>query len=152
MQVPAREIEDVDVVADCGAVFRGVVVAEDEEFLALSDGDLREEREEVVWYAEGVFAHDAAWMGAGGVEVAEESGVPFLGFVFFAGFLGGIALRGDLVGDDAFDGGFCAPVRVGWADRAVFWDGDHVLEACRVAVDGGGGGEDDVCYVVLFHC
>jgi hypothetical protein len=33
----------------------------------------------------------------------------------------------------------------------VFGDGDHVGEAGCVAVDGGGGGEDDVGDVVLDH-
>jgi hypothetical protein len=40
---------------------------------------------------------------------------------------------------------------VGGTERALFGDGDHVGEAGGIAVDGCGGGEDDVGHVVLLH-
>lgn len=165
------EVENVYVVADGGAVVGGVVygqfckhafsvgvtdmgdcgptVAKDEQFLALPYRYLGEQREEVVGYALRVFAHDAAGMRAGGVEVAEEGGVPVL--AGFSCFLEVVALRVDVVGDAGFDGGLCAAVGVCGADGADFGDGDHVFEAGGVAVDGGGGGEDDVGDVVAGH-
>ena len=90
-------------------------------------------------------------MGAGGVEVAQQSGVPLLAFFLFALFLCFGALGVDGVGDDALDRRLRAAVHVGGADGAVFGDGDHVLEARGVAVDGGRGGEDDVVDIVLHH-
>jgi hypothetical protein len=147
----ARKVEHVDVVADRGAVFGAVVVAEDEELLALANGDLRQQGKQVVRHTKRVLAHDTAGMRTSGVEVPQQCGVPFLCFFGLAGFFCLHALRGDGVFDDALDGGFCAAVDVGWADGAVLWDGDHVGDAGRVAVDGGGRGEDDVCDIVLGH-
>lgn len=148
-QVALGEVEDVDVVADRGAVFGGVVVAEDEEFLALADRDLGEEWEEVVGYALWVFTHDAAGMAAGWVEVSEESCVEF--FALLACLLCLDSFRVDVVCDHCLDGEFGVAVWVGWAERALFWDWDHVLEAGRVAVDCCRAGEDDVCDIVLLH-
>lgn len=45
LEVALGQVEDVDVIADGGAVVGGVVVAKDEEFLALPGCDLRKERE-----------------------------------------------------------------------------------------------------------
>jgi len=56
-----------------------------------------------------------------------------------------------MVRDHRLDGELCVAVWVGRAKRALFGDGDHALEAGRVAVDGRGGGEDDVGDVVLLH-
>ena len=88
-------------------------------------------------------------MRAGGVEVTQEGSVPVVAGL--AGSLGEEALGGDVVDDEVFDGGFGAAVGVGWADGAVFGDGDHVREAGGVAVNGRGGGEDDIGDVVLGH-
>ena len=178
-EVAAREVEDVDVVADGGAVFGGVVcgefcehafaigacvaaaavagekghggptVAEDEQLVSFADRDLREQREQVVRHALGVFAHDAAGVRAGGVEVAEEGGVPVVAGLIF--LFGEDALGVDVVGDEVFDGGFGAAVGICGANGAVFGYGDHVGEAGGVAVDGGGRGEDDVGDVVFGH-
>ena len=178
-EVAAREVEDVDVVADGGAVFGGVVcgefcehafairacvaaaagaggkghggptVAENEELVSFTDCDLREQWQQVVRHALGVFAHDAAGVRTGGVEVTEKGGVPVVaGFVFL---FGEDALGVDVVGDEVFDGGFGATIWVCGADGAVFGDGDHVWEAGGVAVDGSRRGEDDVGDIVLGH-
>lgn len=170
-EVALREVENVYVVADGGAVVGGIVygqlckqafpvgvvdvrdggptVAEYEQFLALPDRHLGEQGEQVVRDALRVFAHDAAGVRARGVEIPEEGGVPVLGG--FPGLLEVGALGFDVVGDAGFDGGFGAAVGVGGADGAGFGDGDHVFEAGGVAVDGGGGGEDDVGDVVAGH-
>ena len=62
------DVDDVDVVADAGAVWRGIIGAEDLAFLGLSEGDLEHVGDQVrlhpVMFAE-------AFAGPGGVEVAE---------------------------------------------------------------------------------
>jgi hypothetical protein len=151
LQVAAREVEHVDVITDRSAVFGLVVVAKDEEFLALANSDGGEEREQVVGDAEGVFTHDARGVGARGVEVAEEGGVPLLCFCVVAGFMRSAALRVDGVGYHALDSRLGAAVDVGGADGAVLGNRDHVGDAGRVAVDSGGRGEDDIGHVVLDH-
>lgn len=56
-----------------------------------------------------------------------------------------------MVGDHELDGGFRATVWICGADWAVLWDGDHAGMLGGVAVDGCGGGEDDVGDVVRCH-
>lgn len=56
-----------------------------------------------------------------------------------------------MVGDDVLDHGLGATVGVGSTLGAVLGDGNHVLEAGGVAVDGGGGGEDNVGDIVAGH-
>lgn len=68
-----------------------------------------------------------------------------------AGLLKLVALGVDVVGDDLLDEGLGVAVGVGRADGAVLGDGNHVGKAGRVAVDGGGRGEDNVGDVVLGH-
>jgi hypothetical protein len=98
----------VDVVADGGAVFGGVVVAEDSEVRTTAHGHLCQEGEQVVGDAEGVFAERAARVGACRVEVAQTGGFP--GWVC-----------GAVVADDFFDGDFCAAVRVGGSQWTDLW-------------------------------
>ncbi len=96
-----------------------------------------------------VFAHDATGVRAGRVEVAQQRSVPAVaGFAFFFGVA---ALGVDVVADEVFHSGFGVAIGVCGADGAFFGDGDHVREAGCVAVDGGGGGEDDVGDVVFGH-
>ena len=170
-EVALCEVEDVDVVADGGAVVGGVVygqfceqafsvrvanmgdgaptVAKDEQLLALPDRYLGKQWEEIVRYTLGIFAHDTAGMRAGRVEVAQESGVPVVAGL--ALFLEVVALGFDVVGDAGFDGRLGAAVRVRGANGADFGNGYHVLEAGGVAVDGGRRGEDDVGDIVTGH-
>ena len=68
-----------------------------------------------------------------------------------ASLLGRVALCVDVVGDHGLDAELGVAVRVGWAERALFGDRDHVREAGGIAVDGCGGREDDVGDVVLGH-
>lgn len=88
-------------------------------------------------------------MCAGRVEVAQKRGVPLVAAL--ALLLCIVALRSDVIGDDLLVEELCLAVRICGAQRAVLRDGDHVLEAGGVAVDGGGRGEDDVRDVVLGH-
>ena len=70
------EVDDVQVVADSGAVRGGVVVAEDAELFPTAHGDLGDERQQVLGLADGIFADFAARMGAHGVEVAQDRYAP----------------------------------------------------------------------------
>ena len=56
-----------------------------------------------------------------------------------------------MIRDDIFNGRFGTTVGVGRADGTVFGDWDHVWEASGIAVDGGGGGKDDVGDIVFGH-
>jgi len=88
-------------------------------------------------------------MCASRVEVAEESTVPDLRVL--AILLESIALRIDVVRDDLLIHGLGMAVGVGCADGAVFWDGYHAFVAGGVAVNGGGGGKDNVGDIVAGH-
>lgn len=122
---------------------------ENEELLALACCDLAEDGEEVKWVAERVLAHQAAGVSTTWVEVAQERSVVLL--IWLPSLLGVGALRVYEIGDDELDGGLGAAVWVGGADWAVLRNGDHVFPFCGVAVDGGGGGEDNVRDGVLLH-
>lgn len=110
---------------------------------------MREQGEQVVRHPLRVFAHDAAGVGARRVEVAEQRRVPVL--TRFAFFLEIGALGLDVIGDAPFDGRFRAAVGVCGADGTMLGDGDHVGKPSGIAVDGGGGREDDVGDIVLGH-
>jgi hypothetical protein len=64
------EIDHVDEVAEAGAVLGGIVVAEDGQALALADGGLGDEGDEVVGNAAREFADEGARVCADGVKCA----------------------------------------------------------------------------------
>lgn len=88
-------------------------------------------------------------MRSGGIEVTEQSAIPVR--PIFPFLLQLIALSFDMIGNDHLVGGLGTAVRIGRANWAVFWDGDHVRKTCCVAINGGGRREDDVGDVVLGH-
>ena len=88
-------------------------------------------------------------MCTGRVKVAEECTVPYLRVL--AILLESSALRIDVVRDDLLIHGLGMTVGVGCADGAVFWDWYHAFVAGGVAVNGGGGGKDNVGDVVAGH-
>jgi hypothetical protein len=128
-----------------------LTVTEDEELLTLASGDLSEQREQVIGHALRVLTHDTAGVSTGGVEVAQESGVPLASLGLVSGLDSVVALGVDDVGDSGLDGELGVAVGVGRAQRAVLGDGDHVGETGGISVDGGGAGEDDVVDVVADH-
>ena len=99
-QVAPGEVDDVDVVADAGAVGGVVVVAEDLQLLPAADGHLGDERHQVVRDALRVLTDAPGPVGAHGVEVAQEADRPAV--------VGG----GD-VGEHLLDHQLRAAVRVG---------------------------------------
>lgn len=126
-----------------------LTITEDEELVALARGHFAEQGQQVVGDSLGILAHDAAGVGAAGIEVAQQGAVPLIRRL--AGFLQLVALGLDKVGDDLLDHGLCVAVRVGRTDGAVLGNGNHALEARRVAIDGGRRREDDVGHVVALH-
>lgn len=139
----------MDVIADGSAVLRLVVVTENEELLPFANGDLSEQWEEVVWHALWVLAHNTAGVRASWVEVSEQGTVEDL--LVLALLLCLCALSVDVVGDHGLDSELGVAVRVGGAQWALLGNGNHVWEAGGIAVDGRGGGKDDVGDVVLRH-
>src|SRR5690606_35196186 len=73
---PGGQVDDVEGVADPGAVTRRVVVAEHPHVRVPAGGDLHDVRHQVVGDAARVLADAAARMGAHRVEVAEEQRLP----------------------------------------------------------------------------
>jgi hypothetical protein len=72
-EVAPCEIDDVDVVADAGAVGRVVVVAEDRQLLELAHCDLHDERHQIVRQPRRVLADAAALVGTDRIEVPQEA-------------------------------------------------------------------------------
>ena len=66
-----RQVGDVDVIADAGAVAGGPVATKHLERFAPAHGHLTHEGEEVVGDAEGVFTNSSGGMSAYGIEVAQ---------------------------------------------------------------------------------
>ena len=66
-------------------------------------------------------------------------------------FLEIIALSFDVIGNDSLVRCFGATIGVGRPNGAVFGDGNHVLEAGGVAVDGSRRREDDIGDIVTCH-
>lgn len=128
---------------------RKLTVAEYQQLFALTGRDLSKKGQKVVRNALGILAHDAAGVGTARVKVSEEGTVPLL--VLLASLLKVVALSVNKVCDDILNHGLGAAVGVGGPDGAMLGDGDHVGEAGGIAVDGGGGGEDDVVDVVALH-
>lgn len=83
------------------------------------------------------------------IKIAEDGSIPVVVRLFF--LLEFVALRLDVVCDDGFDSCFRATIGIRRGNRAMFRDRNHVREASRIAVDGSGGGENDVGYIVFGH-
>ena len=167
-QMTLGEILDVNVIADSGAIARRVIwvvvldgqhrtrrapkvltISKNKNLLAITSGNLAEERQQVVWYALRVFSHDAARMGTAWVEVTQIGAIPLL--VRLSSFLQVITLSIDKVDNDVFNHRLGAAVRVGRALGAVLGDGNHVREAGGITVHGRRGRKDYVGHVVALH-
>jgi hypothetical protein len=126
-----------------------LTITKNKELLPLADCNLSKKRKEIVRNTLRVFAHNSTRVTASRVEVSQESSVVLV--AAHASLLGRVALRVDMVGDHGLDAKLRVAVRVGRTERALLGDGNHVGEACGVAVDGRGGREDDVGHVVFLH-
>src|SRR5712672_953448 len=125
-----RDIQDMDVVANGGAVWGGVIAAEDRDVRSAALDGLQDQGNEMGFVAAGF---SAMGRGAGYVEIAEgdevESGI-------FA-----------IVGEDIFKGELGFAVRIDGGLGMVLRDGDYV----GLAVNGAGGGEDKAADAVAKH-
>ena len=129
--MPARQVDDVDVVAHASAVRRRVVVAEHPEFRPAPDRDLADVGHQVVGCSPRIFADQAAAMRTHRVEVTQQGDAP-----------GGIA-SGEIT-QHLLDVQFRAPVGIGRLQREILADRhrmrvainrrrraeDHLLDAC----------------------
>ena len=76
VDVSAGDVQDVNVVADAGAVPRRIVVAVDLQPLALAGGHLSDDRQQIRRGLQRRFAEMAARVGARRVEVAQDGNAP----------------------------------------------------------------------------
>src|SRR6267378_2278147 len=125
-----RDIQNMYVIANGGAVWRGVIAAEDGDVRGVALDGLQDQGNEVGFVAAGF---SAMGRGAGYVEIAEgdevESGI-------FA-----------IVGEDIFKGELGFAVRIDGGLGMVLGDGDDV----GLAINGAGGSEDEVADAVAKH-
>lgn len=109
------DVDDVDIVADAGAVGGVVVVAKDAEFFADTHSGLCEEGDEVLWYSVGEFSYLGRGMSAHGIEIAEDDALyggacaNYVGDYLFGNLLGiavgrGSRFDGRLFGDGVLVG------------------------------------------------
>src|SRR6267154_3305377 len=116
-----RNIQDMDVVANAGAVGRGVIVAENGDVRSVGLNGLQDEGNEMGFVAAGFSAMGGC---AGDVEIAEGDEVE-------SSILA-------IVGEDVFKGELGFAVRIDGGLGMVLRNGDGV----GLAVNGAGGGED----------
>lgn len=83
------------------------------------------------------------------VEVSQQRAIPPLHW--FALLLCLCALSFDVIRDNRLNHALRATIRVRRPNWAVLGDGYHVWYSGRIAIDGRGGGEDDVGDIVLDH-
>ena len=129
----AGEVNDMDIVAHSCAIGGVVVISKNSQFFTLAYGNLGDVGHQVIGDTVGILTYQAALVCADGVEVAEEYDVPLL--------VGTLEVH-----QDFFQHALGLSVGVGaMALGALLGDGDDG----RIAIDGGGGGEDDVFASVL---
>lgn len=127
----------------------GPTITKDKQLLAFPYCYLGKQWEEIVWYALGIFTHDAARVRACRIKIAKQSGVPVVsGFPLLLEI---IALGFDVICDTGLHGSLGASIGIRRADWAVFRNGYHVFKAGRVAIHGGRRGEDDFGDIVTCH-
>src|ERR1700704_6442474 len=118
-----RDIQDMYVIANGGAVWRGVIVAEDGDVRSVGLNGLQDQGNEMGFVAA---SFSAMGRGAGYVEITEGDEVETSIFA--------------IVGEDIFKGELGFAVRIDGGLGMVLWDGDGV----GLAVNGAGGREDEV--------
>src|ERR1700751_2029546 len=71
-----RQVHDVDIIPDAGAIGRIVIISKNIHALAPSNGNLGNERKQIVRNAVGIFADQAALMSADRIEVTKNPDRP----------------------------------------------------------------------------
>ena len=135
-EVTASEVDNVDVIAETGAVGCFVIVAKNMKLREFAGGDFHDVRHEVVRDAVGVLAEETGDVVADGIEVAKGDDIKFrVGYA--------------KVFQDFFDHVFSLAVGVGKLDTSG--KGFDALLDTLVAVNGGGGGENELFHTVRLH-
>lgn len=121
-QVGAGQVADVDVIANAGAVWRGIVGTKDGEMLAFALSDLQGQRDEMGF---GMVIFTLIASGARGVEITET----------------GVVQSVDAMepGEHLLDKEFGFAVSIGGMEGVGFFDGDAVWSA----IERGGGGKNE---------
>ena len=135
-EVTASEVDDVDVVAETGAVGCFVIVAKNMKLREFAGGDFHNVRHEVVRDAVGVLAEETGDVVADGIEVAKGDDVE-------------LGVGHAKIFQDFFDHVFGFAVGVGELDASR--KGFDALLDTLVAVNGGGGGENELLDAVGLH-
>lgn len=115
---------------------QGLTVSENEELFSLASGNLRKQWKQVVRYTLGIFTHDSAGVSTSGVEITQQSAVPFLSLLRLSSLGGIVSLRVDEIGDSILDSELGVTVGVCGAQWTLLGDRDHVREARSITVDG----------------
>jgi hypothetical protein len=126
-----------------------LTIAEYQELLTFTSSNLSKEGKKVVRNTSGVLTHDTSGVSTTRVEVSQQSTVPLLELL--TGLLQVASLSVNKVGDNVLDHGLGAAICVGRSNGAVLRNRNHVGETSSIAVDGSGGGEDDIVDVVALH-
>src|SRR5262245_19444240 len=74
--MPGCKIDNMNEVADAGAVRSVIVVSENEHLLTLTNRHLRHKWQQIVRSADGVFSDEPAFVRANRVEVAQDADPP----------------------------------------------------------------------------
>ena len=135
-EVTASEVDDVDVVAETCAVGCFVIVAKNMKLREFAGGDFHDVRHEVVWDAVGVLTEETGDVVADGIEITKGDNIE-LGVGYAKVF------------QDFFDHVFGLAVGVGKLDASR--KGFDALLDTLVAVNGGGGGENELLHIVGLH-
>src|SRR5258708_4759779 len=77
--VAARQIDDMDVVANAGAVARRIIAAENAHAVANAHGNLSDIGHQIVWDTLRIFADQPARVCAYGIEVSQQGNAPSAG-------------------------------------------------------------------------
>ena len=135
LQVALGQIDDVQIVAQAGAVGRGIVVAENRQLFELSGGDAGDIGHQIVGNAVGILTQQTGFVRTDGVEVTQQDGGKF-----------GIG-RG-VIAQDLLDHDLCPAVGIRGQMRGHGLDIGHgVLRA----VDRRGGREHQLDAAVCGH-
>ena len=135
-EVAASEVDDVDVVAKTGTVGCFVIVAKNMKLREFAGGDFHDVRHEVVRDAVGVLAEETGDVVADGIEITKSDDVE-LGVGYAKVF------------QDFFDHVFGLAVGVGKLDTSR--KGFDALLDTLVAINSGGGGENEPLHIVGLH-
>ena len=133
--MPFREIDDMDIIADAGAVGCVVIIAEYMDHFQLAGSDLGDIGQQVVGDALGILADETAHMGADGIEIAQQHHSPLI-------------IRAPDIGQDALLHGFCLTVGIGRNALGALL-GDRYKG--RIAVHSRRRGKDQLLAAVISH-